>query len=388
MNAGTTSAIRIAVIGAGTISQSNHLPSLQRAGYDIVSVCDISPSRVAHAAARFGVPGTTSAAEVFANPEVEAVLIATPGSHTELVRAAIMSGKHVLTEKPLAMTIAEIDELEALAAAHGAVVQVGYMKMYDGLTDRARAELAELHDIRLIRITVSHPDDRPQTVHLRMAPPAGDGDAAEIRRADAYEHEQARVALGDAPPEIIGYYRSTLSGSVVHELSLLRALGLPLPTEWKAEVFPPLGGPSPSSLLATAAVGDIRYVISWNWLPEYPEYEEELKILASNGRLEYHLGKPYLLEERSRLRVERNDGLERRDTTYTQGFDSGFLLQLDAFADSVRRGAPVRSNLEGAKADIACLQAIAKAIAAELGVALTTETDRRAARALTDSVAH
>jgi predicted dehydrogenase len=102
--------------------------------------------------------------------------------------------------------------------------------------------------------------------------------------------------------------------------------------------------------------------LSWNWLPEYPEYDEELKVLASNGRLEYHLAKPYVLEERSRLTVFKHDLDERQDTTYTQINETGFLRQLLAFKDSVINGTEVISNLAGARKDLAVLEAITRSI--------------------------
>ena len=144
-----------------------------------------------------------------------------------------------------------------------------------------------------------------------MQPPARDADMSEIERAVAYEQEQTLIALPGASPEFGAYFRNVIHGSVIHETSLLRGLGFELPTEWTAEVFPKLEGSTPSSLLAIGTRGDVRFVISWNWLPEYPEYDEELKVLASNGRVEYHLAKPYILEERSRLLVQRHDGQER-----------------------------------------------------------------------------
>jgi len=368
--------IRIGVIGAGIIAQSIHIPTLFRAGFEFVQVCDLSPSRAEEVSKRYGVKGTTVPEDIIRSPDIDAVLIATPGSHAQLTLAALAAGKHVLAEKPLALTLAEVDQIEAAASAADRVIQVGYMKMYDPLTDRVRAELAELKDIRLVRVTVAHPDDVPQIQHLRMAPPVRDADITRIEQAVGYEDAQSEIALPGSSASLMKFYRDVLNGSVVHELSLLRAVGLPVPTAWTAEAFPTIDEPTSASLLATGSAGDTRYVLSWNWLPEYPEYDEELKVLASNGRLEYHLAKPYLLEERSRLRVERHVGTERHDTTYSQTPDTGFLRQLDAFAASINDGAPVLAGLPGVREDLISLQGIAKAIARSNGQEIITEADR------------
>lgn len=356
-----TRQIRIAILGAGIIAQSIHIPSILRAGFELVGVCDLSPSRAHEVAGRYGVAAYTKPQDVFNNPNVEAVLIATPGSHAELTIAALATGKHVLAEKPLALNQGEVDSIEAAQIASGKVLQIGYMKMHDPLTHRACKEISELKDIRLVRVTVSHPDDAPQIQHLRMHPPAKDADMDEINRAVAYEAEQTEIAIPGASEEFAAYFRNVIHGSVIHETSLLRGLGFELPTQWTAEIFPKLAGSTPSSLLAIGTKGDTRFIISWNWLPEYPEYDEELKVLASNGRVEYHLAKPYILEERSRLLVQRHDGQERQDTTYTEINETGFLRQLLAFKDSILTGTPVLSNLDGVRKDLVVLEAIAKA---------------------------
>lgn len=369
--------LRLGIIGAGTITQAVHLGSVRRSPFELVAVCDISPSRVAAVAASNGVLGTTNPDQLLAMPEVDAVIIATTGSHAVLARAALEAGKHVLAEKPLAVTIAEVDALETLAARQGLVAQVGYMKMHDPLTARARRELGELVDVRLVRVTVLHPDDAPQLAHLRMPAPPRDADPSVIEAAEDYERAQGQVALPGAPAALVQYYLNVLNGSVLHELSLLRALGIDAPTRWAAEAFPALGDRAPASLLATGAVGDARIVLSWNWLPEFPEYEEELTVLASNGRVQYQLARPYLLEARSALLVDRGVGTERRSTTYTEIAETGFLRQLDAFAASIRNAAPVAADLAGARSDLIRLQGLAAAIGRGHGWEGTTEAALR-----------
>ncbi|MFF4758277.1 Gfo/Idh/MocA family protein [Streptomyces sp. NPDC001292] len=376
--------VRLAVIGAGTISQSVHLPAVQRLGalFQTAVVCDLSPSRAAAVAARcgVGVRATHSYESVLADDTVDAVLLATPGTHAQAARAALEAGKHVLAEKPLCLTVAEAEELGALAEAKGLVLQVGYMKMYDPLTEVAAAELAELDTPRTVRVTVLHPADEPQVEHLRLAPPAADADTSVIAESLAYEDARTLDALGEVPAELGRYYRDVLNGSVIHELSVLRALGLTLPTTFdSAQLWPwPVEG-EPPCLLATAPLGDgARLVLNWNWLPDHPEYGEEIAVLARDGRLRLDMAAPYLVDVRSTLRVERAEGAMRRDTTARHGYDTGFVRQLEEFAAAVQGDAPVRSGAAGAAEDVRCLQALVAALAARAGITVGGEAAKGA----------
>jgi predicted dehydrogenase len=70
--------------------------------------------------------------EVLADPEVNAVVIATPAStHFALAQAALQNGKHVLVEKPLAGSVAHAEELAALAAEKGLILMVGHTFIYN-----------------------------------------------------------------------------------------------------------------------------------------------------------------------------------------------------------------------------------------------------------------
>lgn len=369
-----SSPVRLAVIGAGTITQSVHLPAVQRLSelFELATVCDLSPSRAAQVAARAGahVRAAHSYETVLADTDIDAVLLATPGTHARAARAALEAGKHVLAEKPLCLTTAEASELGALAEARGLVLQVGYMKMYDPLTEVAAAELAGLDTPRTVRVTVLHPADEPQVEHLRMTRPAQDADMSVVEEELAYEAERTVEALGEVPAPLAGYYRDVLNGSVIHELSVLRALGFTLPTAFEsAELWPWPAQGEPPCLIATGDLGNgAKLVINWNWLPDHPEYGEEIAVLARNGRLRLDMAAPYLVDVRSSLRVERVENGVRRDSTLQHGYDTGFVRQLEQFAASVRDGAPVRSGAAGAAEDIRCLQALVAALAAHEGV--------------------
>lgn len=391
-----TSPVRIAVVGAGTITQSVHLPALRRltGALRLTAVCDLSPTRAARVAAEAGegVRPFHDLETLLADTSEQApdaVLLATPGTHAEAARAALRAGKHVLAEKPLCLTVAEAEELAALAEERGRVLQVGYMKLYDPVLPAAAEELARLDTPRTVRVTVLHPADEPQVAHLRMGPPDTDVDTSVIEAAARYEAARTAEALGEGIPEELGaYYREVLNGSVIHELSVLRGLGLGLPRTFdSARLWPwPVSGEPPCLLADGELPGGARLVLNWNWLPDHPEYGEEIAVLARDGRLRLDMAAPYLVDVRSRLHVERADqdgqaGGLRSSARVLPGYDTGFVRQLEAFAASVTEGAPVLSGAAGAAEDIRALQALLAALARAQGhkvggeAAHPTETD-------------
>lgn len=82
----------------------------------------------------------TSAAELIARDDVDIVHIATPpGTHHDLGVMAARAGKHVLCEKPLAMTLAQADEMLAEAKAGGTIMPVNFVLRHNPVTDAVKA---------------------------------------------------------------------------------------------------------------------------------------------------------------------------------------------------------------------------------------------------------
>jgi predicted dehydrogenase len=117
----------------------------------VVAVADQSPARRDAVAGLYPwVRTVEDGAALIANPEVDAVVIATPlFTHAPLARAALEAGKHVLVEKPLAPSVAECEELAALAARAGRVLMVDHTFVYTGAVRKIRqlVEAGELGKI-------------------------------------------------------------------------------------------------------------------------------------------------------------------------------------------------------------------------------------------------
>jgi predicted dehydrogenase len=107
----------VAILGAGTIAQSAHLPAYEKYGVGVTGVWSRSPETTADVTDRFPWVGRVygSADELLADPEVRIVDIATPAAgRLAWVERAIDAGKHVLAQKPLTTDPAELDALPAL----------------------------------------------------------------------------------------------------------------------------------------------------------------------------------------------------------------------------------------------------------------------------------
>ncbi len=99
---------------------------------DLVWLCDADESRLAEFAARYPKARLTGDfEEMLADPQLEAVAIATPVvTHYELAKLALEAGKHVFVEKPPAMRAQEMEELCELAEQQGVVLMPGHLLLY------------------------------------------------------------------------------------------------------------------------------------------------------------------------------------------------------------------------------------------------------------------
>ena len=149
--------LRVGVIGCGEVTQIIHLPALHelRELFTVTALCDVSPSVLAALGAMH--PGSrryTDYRKLLADPAVDVVLVANPDAyHAEAVTTAIAAGKHVLLEKPIAVTIADADAMIAAESKAKVTVQVGYMRRYAPAYVEAVAAVARLRsDIVLARV--------------------------------------------------------------------------------------------------------------------------------------------------------------------------------------------------------------------------------------------
>lgn len=123
------SRFKIAVIGAGDMG-SRHVNAWQAAGHDVVSVTDVDAARAGALATRFSIPRVCAEYQhAIAGPAVDIVDICLPlPFHAPVTICAAEHGKHVLTEKPLARSFAEANEMETAVRRAGVAFGIGFQR--------------------------------------------------------------------------------------------------------------------------------------------------------------------------------------------------------------------------------------------------------------------
>jgi predicted dehydrogenase len=104
--------IRFGLAGTGGIS-NQHVEAMRATdGAQLVAVTSASPDRARAAADKWGVAWSASLDDLLARDDIDAIAVTTPsGFHAGIALAAVRAGKHVIVEKPLALTVADADEL-------------------------------------------------------------------------------------------------------------------------------------------------------------------------------------------------------------------------------------------------------------------------------------
>jgi myo-inositol 2-dehydrogenase / D-chiro-inositol 1-dehydrogenase len=363
--------VRLGIVGLGAVAQAVHLPLLERLrdAFSIQAIADLSPSLVTAIGDRYQVAArhrVDSIEVLVALPDIDALIILTSGSHGPAVLAGLDAGLPVFAEKPLAYTLAEADAIaERLEADMGRRLQVGYMKLYDPAVVHARALAAErgFGSPRAIEVTVLHPTSEAQLAHARLIPPPTDiVDSTRARLTDLADRLR-RDALGEPAGRAFGrLYTDILLGSVVHELALIRLFAGD-PTGIDDLVIWPQGAWPPSLELTGRLPADGRISVRWHYLPTYPAYREEVRIVYEGATIELAFPSPYLLHRPTVLRVTSDADDGRNDEVWTST-DEAFEEELLAFHALVVDGRTPAAGLTEGRADIVTCQRAVRAIAA------------------------
>lgn len=166
-----TALVNFGILGAGMIAEYHRTAIIANAdvGARLVAVGHHDPGRFEALSRIFGVP-CSSQEDVLARADVDVVCICTPsGCHAAQTIAAAQAGKHVLVEKPMALTVADADAM--IAACRSAGIQLGVMlqRRVEPVFQRVHRALAADAFGRLTLGIVTLPHHRPQSYYEQAA---------------------------------------------------------------------------------------------------------------------------------------------------------------------------------------------------------------------------
>jgi predicted dehydrogenase len=156
-----SNAPKVALIGGGFIGPV-HTEALRRIGVPVVGILELTPELGRRTADRLGIPKVyRDLDEMLDDPDVGSVHIASPNfAHYEQARRVLEAGRHVLCEKPLAVTSKETAELAALAASRPQqAAAVNYNVRFYPLCHEMRARIARGDIGRVLSVTGSYTQD-------------------------------------------------------------------------------------------------------------------------------------------------------------------------------------------------------------------------------------
>ncbi|HEY2614341.1 MAG TPA: Gfo/Idh/MocA family oxidoreductase, partial [Chthoniobacterales bacterium] len=144
--------LRVGVVGVGHIGKNHARLYAELSSVQFTAIFDGDAARAGTLAAEFGVHAAASLDE-FATL-VDAASIATPtNTHFAIARQLLVSGKHLLVEKPIAENTAHATELAELAAQRGLVLQVGHVERFNPVLSALEKSLTSPRFIEAHRLS-------------------------------------------------------------------------------------------------------------------------------------------------------------------------------------------------------------------------------------------
>jgi len=316
--------VRIGILGASSYAPTTILgPAGDVEDVDVVAVGARDMPSASEFAARHGLPiAHGSYGDLIADPDIDAVYVLVPTSmHGEWTRAAVDAGKHVLCEKPFTANAAEARAIADLAVRSDRVVMEAIQFRHHPLTLRAQEIIAsgELGKLRFVDVALC--------VLIRDA------------SANCYNYSLAGGAMMDA-----GSYAVTM----------LRVFGGSTPEVVSAQAK--LRGPDVDRAMTAQVrfgeghLGRLRCAL---WSSDL--VRASVRVVGERGRL--RILSPAAPHLYPRLGVRTADG--RRVERFSRR--ASYVYQLEAFAEAVRRGAPVRTSPEQAVENMTVIDAIYRA---------------------------
>ncbi len=315
--------VRYGVISTARIARKSHIPAAAKTtNCEIVAIASRDQSRAEHWAGELDIPRAYgSYAELLDDPDVDAVINATPNSlHAEWTVRAAEAGKHILCEKPFAMTVEEADGMIAAARDGGVLLMEAFRYRFHPQVPFVRETIdsGEVGELRLTRVELLY-TIQDWAGDSRVKPGLGGGC---LMDAGCYTVNLTRFLMGAEPVRVQAFERRRAEPAVDTTFAGLMEF--------------------PGDRLAYVATG-----------MEEP-FRFTCEVIGSEGTIRVahcFAGGAVTVESGGQEKVREFDGIDQ------------FQAQLEHFSDCILSGTPPMLPVEDARGNTAALVALRRAAA-------------------------
>jgi predicted dehydrogenase len=319
------------ILGTAKIARTKVVPAMQRGDWtEVVAIASRDPAKAERVARELGVPRAYGAYEdLLADPAVEAVYIPLPNHlHVPWSIKAAEAGKHVLCEKPLALTVAEARELLAVRDRTKVRIQEAFMVRTAPQWLRAReiARSGRIGELRVATCSFSYFNRDPTNV--RNVAGCGGGALMDV---GCYPITTSRFMFGEEPRRVAGL----------------------------VERDPEFGTDRLTSAILEFPSGRSVFTCSTQLVPY-----QRMHFMGTKGRLEIEI--PFNAPPDRPCRLFVDDGSDvfggGVETIEVPAADQ-YTVQADRFSEALRKGAEQPVPLEDAVRNTAAIEAVFRAAA-------------------------
>jgi predicted dehydrogenase len=349
--------LKVGVLGCGPIAQAAHLESASKArNAELYAICDVAEDLLQRMACTYQPRKTfLDYGAMLADSELDAVIIATSDAfHVPAAIAALKAGKHVLCEKPIGISVEEVEELKREVKASGRLLQVGHMKRFDPGLESAKAfidaEMGQVLALKAWYCDSTHRYKLTDAVQPLIVRSANANSPAINPKSNLERYYM--LAHGCHLVDTARY----LAGEILEvDARLLRRFGAYC---WFIDVT-----------FASGAFGhlDLTVAVRMDWHEGFQMYGENGSILAKTYN-------PWLYKTSDVDIFHESTGT----TTRVLGADGHFYRrQLEGFARSILDGEPMQgANIDDGLASVRAMVAIAQSVRSGRPVKLADVTGK------------
>ncbi len=323
--------IRLGLIGLGQAAQILHLPNIEKMEeiFQVTAVADISKNLTAYIADKYHVKNQyTNGIDLINCPDVDAVMIMSPGDHAEYAIAALEAGKHVFIEKPMTSCMENAEKLMEIKSQHpDQVAMIGYCRRYNDsflkMKELLNSDDRPISYVRARTIILEGPWYLANTWNEKKADdldPAG----REIMNRKLFEEIDRVLGGNTTQAQRFAYLLMTASGC--HILSAVREL-IGLPKAIRAAVISPTG----MQFTLIFEYDGFNMIFEEMNDQEIVEFDEAIEIYQGDRKMLLEYDSPYIRYLPSKLTVSELEDGQAKTTVYGPHYHDMFGNELLEF---------------------------------------------------------